>query len=58
MSNLTGQSWSDSEGEAVESGGGRRARRQRSTSIHLKDVREPEVLLQQPGQRHEEAEGG
>ena len=54
---LTRQSWSDSEGEAVESGGGGGARWQRSTSIHLIDIREPEVLLhRQPEHRDKEAE--
>lgn len=56
---LTRQSWSDSEGEAVESGRGGWARWQRSTSIHLIDIREPEVLLhRQPEHRDKEAEDG
>lgn len=41
---LTWQSWSYSQGEAVESSGGRRLHR--SVPIHLKDIRQPEVLLQ------------
>lgn len=55
---LTWQSWSYSEGEAVESSGGRRVRLHRSVSIHLIDIREPEVLLhQQPKHRGERADG-
>lgn len=44
---LTWQSWSYSEGEAVESSRGRRVRLHRSISIHLIDIRQPEVLLRQ-----------
>lgn len=54
---LTWQSWSYSEGEAVESSRRRRASWQRSISIHLIDIREPEVLLhRQPKHRDEKAE--
>ena len=50
--------WSDSEGEAVESSRGGRVRLHRSVSVHLIDVREPEVLLQrQPKHRGEKAAG-
>lgn len=42
---LTWQTWSYSKREAVESSGGRRVRLHRSISIHLIDIRQPEVLL-------------
>lgn len=51
---LTWQSWSYSEGEAVESSRRRRASWHRSISIHLIDIREPEVLLhRQPKQQRQ-----
>ena len=43
----------------MESSRGRRARLQRSISIHLIDIRQPEVLLhQQPQHRDEKARDG
>lgn len=56
---LAWQRWSYSEGEAVKGSGGSRVGLYRGVSIHLIDIREPEVLLQrQPEHRDKKAADG